>query len=740
MRSISSLSSTIRAAAKAIFISLAVGRCLHVVPLVDAATGDHVTKSYTFAVVPKRTNSPYWQVVRTGCETRAKRLSKEMGANVTCLFTGPDEGGPQTQARQAAIVEDLIAGGEIDGLALAVVEAPSAETLIEKAVAKGIQVVTFDTDAVNSRRLAYIGTDNVAMGTELGRVLLQIKPGGGTYGLVGAGSPNIQERYQGVRDALANSAWMEVEDSPKNCEGNSTLAVQQMFELASAHADLGAIIPVGAWPMLDGAYWQDYVDENVDVLTVVGDSLQQQIDLMDMGYANALVGQLPFEMGKLAIDRLLQVRQSQENGEGLPFTDRIFPTNFLGVVNIPQDIPPMQINMNYIGGLVIFGYILCGILCLLSVGFAIFSFVNRSHPIIKKSQPKFLIMLCVGTLIAGLAIIPLSIDDEKYTQRGCDIACMASPWLIFIGFTTCYSALFSKIWRVNKIFHHPKRFQRLKVTEKDVLVPFAVLMTINVITLLCWTLLAPITYKRVASSGTDNWNRVYKSYYGTCSSSTDTRGGFLPYIIILVVVNCTAIIIANIQAYQARNIHTEFSESRYIAMATASMFQAFLIGIPVPALVRENPRAEFIILSIFIFVTCAAILLLTYLPKIGYMKEYNMQKKDHDAKRGAKKSDSEAGASVDDVGTESTTTTNEDLRYTILEVSEEFEQPSFKLRSCHSIRRSTAESWAANDRDPSIFLNESPNHTRSVRFEEECANNMEPAIHASTHASTKEGV
>ena len=62
-------------------------------------------KSYTIAVVPKRTNSPYWQVVRNGCEIRSKRLTKELGVDVTCLFMGPPEGGPETEANQAKIVE-----------------------------------------------------------------------------------------------------------------------------------------------------------------------------------------------------------------------------------------------------------------------------------------------------------------------------------------------------------------------------------------------------------------------------------------------------------------------------------------------------------------------------------------------------------------------------------------------------------------------------------------------------------
>lgn len=287
--------------------------------------------------------------------------------------------------------------------------------------------------------------------------------------------------------------------------------------------------------------------------------------------------------------------------------------------------------MNYIGNLRIFGYTVCAIIMLLSTGFGIFTIAKRGHPTIRKSQPPFLLMICVGTLLIGSAIIPLSFDDENYSEESCSIACMAVPWLLFIGFVTAFSALFSKIWRVNKILHSPNRFKRITVTEKDVLAPFAVLMTANLITLICWTAINPLTYERLASSGTDHWNRVYKSFYGSCVSSTDAAGGHLPYVIILVLVNCIAVAIANIQAYRARKIEVELSESKYIALATASMLQAFFIGIPIITLLNEDPQASYIVASMLIFVTCLAVLLLIFVPKILYMREYN-------AARAAKKS------------------------------------------------------------------------------------------------------
>ena len=108
-------------------------------------------------------------------------------------------------------------------------------------------------------------------------------------------------------------------------------------------------------------------------------------------------------------------------------------------------------------------------------------------------------------------------------------------------------------------------------------------------------------------------------------SSTDAAGGSLPYLIILACVNIITLLIANWQAYQARHVNVEFQESKYIALATASMLQAFVIGFPVVALLREDPQAIYIVFSLLIFITCAAILLLLFVPKIVYLRTYDSE-------------------------------------------------------------------------------------------------------------------
>lgn len=267
-----------------------------------------MAQSYKFAIVPKAMNNPYFDLSRDGCMKRAKELG-----NVECIYKGPVEHEP---ASQVQIIQDLISQ-KVDGIAISVSDAAAAVRVIKSARDAGIPVITFDADAPNSVRQAHIGTDNRAMGRALGEELKRLRPEGGKYAMVSGGpaAANLKERVEGVRDALKGTKWSEVSGSPTYCNDDLALAVQQMQDLKTANADLAAIVPVGGWPMFVPAAYKSFVDKNKAAMDqgkftlVVADTLKVQLELLRDGYANALVGQRPYEMGEKAMDMLLALKK-----------------------------------------------------------------------------------------------------------------------------------------------------------------------------------------------------------------------------------------------------------------------------------------------------------------------------------------------------------------------------------------------------------------------------------------------
>ena len=266
-------------------------------------------KPLRFALVPKGMNNPYFDLSRDGCAKRAKELGVE------CIYRGPVEHEP---ASQVQIIQDLITQG-VDGLAISVPDAAAAVGVIKQARDAGIPVITFDADSPNSARQAYVGTDNKEMGRELGRQLIKIKPKPGLF-ITQSGGPaaeNLNERLAGLREVLEGAGWKMAPGSPSYCNDDSALAAQQLLDQTTANPDADAVVPVGGWALFAPEAYKAFVRANRrnydsgKLALVMPDTLRVEVELLQQGYAQVLVGQRPAEMGERAMDMLLALKRGQ---------------------------------------------------------------------------------------------------------------------------------------------------------------------------------------------------------------------------------------------------------------------------------------------------------------------------------------------------------------------------------------------------------------------------------------------
>ena len=136
----------------------------------------------------------FWTIARRGVE-KAQREHPEYAMDV--IVTGQ-----ATAAEQRRELDNLLTRG-IAGVSISAIDPKNSTEVLNRVAAKAV-LFTTDSDAPDSDRVAYIGTDNVAAGRQAAGEIKKALPNGGKVVMfVGTlDADNARERVQGIREVL----------------------------------------------------------------------------------------------------------------------------------------------------------------------------------------------------------------------------------------------------------------------------------------------------------------------------------------------------------------------------------------------------------------------------------------------------------------------------------------------------------------------------------------------------------
>lgn len=197
-------------------------------------------QAYNIAIVPKNLgNEDFFGLTFQGCQDAATQELQD--SNVNCWFNGTWDADIEGTLQ---VMDELIDDENCSAIVVSVLDPARYINTINRGIAQGKPIFTFDSDAPDSNRLAYIGTDNYFMGRGLAKLLKETQPGGGRFGMVSGFGDNLSERVRGVRDVLDGSDWIEVGPQPKNGMEDIDISLQKMWELVEEYPDINAIVGV----------------------------------------------------------------------------------------------------------------------------------------------------------------------------------------------------------------------------------------------------------------------------------------------------------------------------------------------------------------------------------------------------------------------------------------------------------------------------------------------------------------
>jgi ribose transport system substrate-binding protein len=245
------------------------------------------------------TNNPsdFWVLARKGTEKAAKEIP-----NIEVDFKIPADG---TAAEQQRIVDDLLARG-VHGIAISPVDPKNQLQMIDTAAGKTL-VITQDSDAPDSNRACYIGTDNVAAGRQAGDMLREALPQGGKI-MVFVGvldAANAQQRYQGLKEALTGSNIQIIDVRTDNTD--RVRAKANAADTLVNNPDIAGM--VGLWSYNGPAILSAVKEANkVDKVKIVAfDEEAATLAGVKEGAIYGTIVQQPFEFGYRSMELMAKI-------------------------------------------------------------------------------------------------------------------------------------------------------------------------------------------------------------------------------------------------------------------------------------------------------------------------------------------------------------------------------------------------------------------------------------------------
>jgi ribose transport system substrate-binding protein len=256
--------------------------------------------------------SDFWTIARKGTEKAAKDIP-----GIEVEFRIASDG---TAAGQQSVVDDLLANG-VNGIAISPVDPINQAPMLNRAASQAL-VVTQDSDAPNSNRSCYIGTDNVEAGRQAGRLVKEALPQGGKI-MVFVGvldAANAQQRYQGLKEALAGSNVQILDVRTDNTD--RVRAKSNAADTLVNHPDIAGL--VGLWSYNGPAILSAVKEANkVDKVKIVAfDEEDETLSGIKDGAIYATVVQQPFEFGFRSMELMAKVLNGDKSV--IPASKQIF--------------------------------------------------------------------------------------------------------------------------------------------------------------------------------------------------------------------------------------------------------------------------------------------------------------------------------------------------------------------------------------------------------------------------------
>ncbi|XP_068708409.1 gamma-aminobutyric acid type B receptor subunit 1-like isoform X2 [Montipora foliosa] len=370
------------------------------------------------------------------------------------------------------------------------------------------------------------------------------------------------------------------------------------------------------------------------------ENLERQLQNLSF---EGLTGPMSFDAGKV-IQRTAILQQYQDGGKKLVGVGRhqsrnsgggfiIFfngsektlwkddrvPSDHTGKKRKMSDIPPYLFIP--FSAAATFGIVL-------GIVFLVFNRYYREYRFIRCSAPLFNDVTVLGCISCLLTVVLFGLKVFEDPAETFSRICKVQAWILSIGFSLAFGSMFTKTWRVYKIYTN-KSFRRFrKPTNKRskvrvgplsdwlMLAKVGGLVLIDVVTLLAWELADPLQHNQVTirrERNPDNPFDIIKHDLNICTATK------LPLWLALIF-GCKGILLLYglFVAHETRNVvYAHLNDSSVIGICVYNVVVSSTIGAFSSVILDDNQYKEmYAVLGLCIIFPAATTIACIFVPKL----------------------------------------------------------------------------------------------------------------------------
>ncbi|KAK2573860.1 Gamma-aminobutyric acid type B receptor subunit 2 [Acropora cervicornis] len=299
------------------------------------------------------------------------------------------------------------------------------------------------------------------------------------------------------------------------------------------------------------------------------------------------------------------------------FEETFYNTSFLGVTGQVSftkygervgyvKIEQLQALFACMAGVAVLGI-------LLGIGFLWINFLYRERRIIKMSSPRLNNVIVAGCIMTYFSVILFGLDggvvaSEKYGQ-----VCTARAWIMCIGFTLAFGAMFTKTWRVHAIFKSISPKKKV-IRDEHLLLIVLILVFVDVLYLSLWTGIEPMQtgYLELGEKKRMEDDKEIIPVVQHCESENISYWlgavyGFKGLLLLFGV----------FLAWETRGVTIPaLNDSKSIGMSVYNVVILSILGVAITSFIKEHQNATFTITAFFTIVCTTLTLFFVFVPKV----------------------------------------------------------------------------------------------------------------------------